>query len=98
MGLELLSLQGRPGQVGSPVVLEELQGVRSVALAAERRGQGAGWGREATGQARGCVRCVVSGVLRGVGGTFLRKLPRAKKEVCLTPTQGTHPEGSYYLQ
>lgn len=55
MGLDLLSLQGRPGQVGSPVVLGELQGVRSVALAAERRGQRAGWGREATGQARGRV-------------------------------------------
>ena len=39
MGLDLGSLQGRPGQVGSLMVLEELQRVRSVEMVAEMKGK-----------------------------------------------------------
>ena len=94
MGLDLSSLQGRPGQVGSLVVLEELQGVRSVDLAVESQGQGAGWGRGR----RMCMRCVASGTAPE-GGKDLPQEGAACQEGGVSDShQGALiPEVNYYL-
>lgn len=84
----------RAGQVGSLVVLEELQGVRRIELAAESRGQGAGCGRDR----RMCVRGIASGNPQGGRENLSREASVCQEGGISDSHQEAHiPEVSYYL-
>lgn len=84
----------RAGQVGSLVVLEELQEVRSIELAAESQGQGAGWGRDR----RICVRCVASGNPQGGRENLSREAAMCQEGGISDSHQEAHiPEVNSYL-